>query len=105
MSRLVRDSASFALFWIVKLPAAYIALLIGLALTAFWEEWIVWRFSSSEEEDLTFVRPVIRANLVVLAAVVVISFGVIIPNRFRGTAVVAAERPQTVQQPSPSPAP
>jgi hypothetical protein len=90
VSNTVHDSANFLPYWFFKLPVLFLALLIGLVLTAFWEEWIVWRLSRSEDDDITFVRPVIRANLIVLAAVMLISAGVVFPKRFSKT-VNAAE--------------
>jgi hypothetical protein len=105
MSRSVRDSAGFALYWVVKFPSIYIALTIGLAVTAFWEEWIVWRFSNSQEEDVDFVRPVIRANLVVLAAVVLLSAAVLVPKRFMSARAAVAEPSKLALQPSKPPGP
>jgi hypothetical protein len=102
VSGMVRDSAGFALYWIVKFPALYIALFIGIAVTAFWEEWIVWRFSRSDEEDVSFVQPVIRANLVVLAAVVLFSAGLLIPKRLKNPVLVGPGHSQFALQPSQS---
>ena len=83
ISRTVHDSDTFLRYWLFKVPTVYVALFVGLVLTAFLEEWIVWRLSSSEDDDFSFVRPVIRSNLIVLAAVMLISVGVIIPKRLR----------------------
>lgn len=108
MSGSVGDSAGFALYWIVKFPAINIALIIAIAVTAFWEEWILWRFSKSAEDDVSFVQPVVRANLVVLAVVALIATGVMIPKRLSQGLVVrahsqAAPQPPTAPQPSPAP--
>jgi hypothetical protein len=84
ISRMVHDSDSFAL-WMTKMLTIYVALAFGIALTAFWEEWVVWWLSRSDEHDLSFVRPVIRANLIVLVAVMVISTGFMIPMRIKGS--------------------
>lgn len=83
ISRTVHDSDTFVRYWLFKIPTVYVALLVGLVLTAFWEEWIVWQLSRSGEDDFGFVRPVIRSNLIVLAAVILISVGVIVPKRLR----------------------
>jgi len=83
ISRTVHDADTFLRYWLFKIPTVYVALLVGLVLTAFWEEWIVWRLSRSGDDDFSFVRPVIRANLIVLVAVMLISVGVIIPKRLR----------------------
>ena len=83
ISRTVHDSDTFFRYWLFKVPTVFVALAVGLVLTAFWEEWIVWRFSRSEDDDFTFVRPVIRSNAIVLAVVMLISVGVMIPKRLR----------------------
>src|SRR5688572_20054321 len=83
ISGTVHDSDTFLRYWLFKIPILFVSLFVGLILTAFWEEWIVWQFSRSDDGDFSFVRPVIRANLVVLAAVMLISVGVIIPKRLR----------------------
>ena len=85
ISRTVHDSDTFFRYWLFKVPTVFVALLVGLVLTAFWEEWIVWRFSGSGDDDFSFVRPVIRANLIVLAAVMLISVAVIVPKRLRNS--------------------
>jgi hypothetical protein len=81
LSRTVHDAAGFTSYWLFKVPVIYLALAIGLVLTGFWEEWIVWRLSSADEDDLSFVRPVIRANALVLVALVIISFAFLVPKR------------------------
>jgi hypothetical protein len=83
ISRTVHDSDTFLRYWLFKVPTLFVALIVGLVLTAFWEEWIVLRLSNSGDDDFSFVRPVIRSNLLVLAAVMLISVGVIVPKRLR----------------------
>jgi hypothetical protein len=92
ISRMVHDSDSFAL-WITKVVAIYLALIFGIALTAFWEEWLVWWLSRSDEDDLSFVKPVIRANIIVLVAAVVVSAAFMVPRRLKTPEVVAAKQP------------
>jgi hypothetical protein len=86
LSRAIHDSAGFTSYWLFKVPVIYLALAIGLVLTGFWEEWIVWRLSNAEEDDLSFVRPVVRANLIVLVALMLISAAFLIPRRFKAPA-------------------
>jgi len=86
ISRTVHDSAGFTSYWLFKLPTIYLALAVGLVLTAFLEEWIVWRLSDSEEDDVSFVRPVIRANVIALVVVVLISTAFVIPKRVKASA-------------------
>src|SRR5688572_19262011 len=81
ISSMVQDSASAAHYWVVKIAAVYVGLTIGIVLTAFLEEWVVWWFSRSAENDVSFVQPVIRANLIVLVGVMLISAAVMVPTR------------------------
>ena len=104
ISRTVHDAGTFMSFWFLKLPAVYLALLIGLVLTALWEEWIVWRLSGAEDDDLTFVRPVIRANVIVLAVVLLISMAIIVPRRLREPLSAQAATRQSVPAATKTPA-
>ena len=94
ISSMVQDSASAALYWIVKILAVYVGLTIGIALTAFWEEWIMWCFSRSAENDVSFVQPVIRANLIVLLGVMLISAAVIVPTRLKNPGPIVSAKPK-----------
>jgi hypothetical protein len=77
------DSNQMAVYWIWKLAAVYTALIVSIVLTAFWEEWIVWKFSSCPLEYSGYVKPVIRANLVVLLCVMLFGAAVTLPKRFK----------------------
>ena len=94
LSRVVSESDSSALYWTVKIVPIFLALIIGLALTAFWEEWIVWRLSRSEDDDVSFVKPIVRANLIVLLVVMLISAAFIIPKRLKSPGMVVRAKPQ-----------
>jgi hypothetical protein len=94
ISSMVQDSANAALFWIVKILAVYVGLTIGIALAACWEEWILWCFSRSPENDVRFVQPVIRSNLIVLVGVMLISAAVIIPSRLKNPGFIVSEKPR-----------
>lgn len=72
-----------ALYWTVKFAAVFIALLVSIALTAFWEEWVVWRLTGSNDSDLSFVVPAIRSNLVVFFGVALYAAILIIPSRLK----------------------
>ena len=63
------------LYWAVKLTAIYLALVVSIILTAFSEEWVIWRLASYPEQHNAFVKPVIRANLLVLLAVMILRGG------------------------------
>ena len=102
-SSMVQDSANAALYWVVKITAIYVGLVIGIALTTFLEEWVVWCFSRSAENDVSFVQPVIRANAIVLLAVTLISAAVIIPSRLKNPGSIVSEKSRTtLEHPKPS---
>jgi hypothetical protein len=69
--------------WAVKLTAVYLALMVSIILTAFWEEWVIWRLSSYPEQHSAFVQPVVRANLLVLLAVMLYAAAVMLPHRLK----------------------
>ena len=83
ISSIFADSAQMTLYWLWKLAAIYPALIVSIVLTAFSEEWTVWRLSSCPTDYTGFVRPVIRANLVVLLGVMLFAATVVIPKRFQ----------------------
>ena len=88
----IMSPGSMILYWIFKLLAIYAALIVSIALTAFWEEWVVWRLSRSQPSDTAFVQPVIRANLLVLLAVMLISAGIMIPQRLKSPGFIVPEK-------------
>ena len=64
-------------------PAIFTALIVSIVLTAFWEEWVVWKLSRSPVEFTGFIQPVIRANLVVLLCVMLFAAGIALPQRLK----------------------
>jgi hypothetical protein len=93
IARMVHDSDGFGL-WMTKVVAIYLALIFGIALTAFWEEWVVWWLSRSDEHDLSFVQPVIRANLIVLVAVMLVSAAFMVPKRMKSPGGALPKQPR-----------
>ena len=83
ISSLFADSNHLAVYWIWKLVAVYTALIVSLVLTAFWEEWVVWKLSRCPVEFTGYVQPVIRANLVVLLCVMLLAAGITLPQRLK----------------------
>lgn len=77
------DSQSAMFYWIFKLAAIYAALAISIVLSAFWEEWVVWKFSRSADTDTSFAIPVIRANLLVLIVVMGVAAALMLPQRLK----------------------
>lgn len=41
----------FAAYWIIKLIAVYVALIVSIALTSLWEEWVIWKLSKKPAEE------------------------------------------------------
>jgi hypothetical protein len=68
------------LYWGLKLTAVYLALIVSILLSVFWEEWFVWRVSRLPEEE-TFFAPVLRANIYVLLIIMVYAAAVVVPRR------------------------
>jgi hypothetical protein len=77
------DSNHLIVYWIWKLAAVYIALIVSIVLTSFWEEWVIWKLSRCPADFTGFVQPVIRANLVVLFCVMLFAAGVTLPQRLK----------------------
>jgi hypothetical protein len=73
----------FVVYWIWKLVAVYLALIVSIVLTAFWEEWVVWRLSRCPADYVGYVQPVIRANLIVLFCVMLFAAIVMLPQRLK----------------------
>jgi hypothetical protein len=77
------DSPGLWPYWVLKFAALYVALLVSILLSAFWEEWVIWRFASRKDSDSSFVQPVLRANLLVLLCIMTFAAAVMIPKRFQ----------------------
>lgn len=87
-------------YWIWKLLAIYLALVVSIVLTAFWEEWVVWRLSRCPPDYVGYVQPVIRANLVVLFFVMLFAAMLMLPQRLKSPNFLVGLRfhPQTLKQ-------
>ncbi len=80
---LFSDSANLAAYWLWKLSAVYAGLVISIVLTAFWEEWVVWKLTECPVDESGYVQPVIRANLAVLFCVMLLGAGIALPKRLK----------------------
>ena len=69
-------------YWLIKFVAVYLALLVSILLSAFWEEWVVWRLSRLPESE-TFTTPVLRANLYVLLLMMAVAAAMMLPKRLK----------------------
>ncbi len=77
------DSNHLIIYWIWKLAVIYLALIVSILLTAFWEEWVIWKFSHCPADYAGYIQPVMRANLVVLLCVMFFAAGVTLPQRLK----------------------
>jgi len=77
------DTNQLMVYWVWKIIAVYLALAVSIILTAFWEEWVVWKFSSCPADYSGYVQPVIRANLVVLMCIMLFAAAVTLPKRLK----------------------
>lgn len=77
------DSNHLVIYWLWKLAAVYLALIVSILLTAFWEEWVIWKLSRCPVDYTGFVSPVLRANLFVLLCVMLFAAGFTLPQRLK----------------------
>ena len=77
------DSHRLVIYWVWKLAAIYLALIVSILLTSFWEEWVIWKLSRCPADFTGYVQPVIRANLVVLLCVMLFAAGATLPKRLK----------------------
>ncbi len=89
-AQMAMEHDRLALYWWLKIPAIYLALGISIVLTAFWEEWVVWKFSRGEEDDRSFVAPTIRANLLVLVTIMAVGTALMLPQRLKSPDYLAS---------------
>ncbi len=68
-------------FWSVKIVAVYLALSVSIALSTFWEEWVIWKLANVEEHETCFIQPALKANLCVLVCVMIYAATLMIPIR------------------------
>jgi len=64
------------------LIAIYIALGASIALSATWEEWMIWLLTA-RPANTTYFRPVVRANIYVLLAIMLCGAIVMLPKRLK----------------------
>ena len=73
----------YALYWAIKLAAVYAAMIVSIALTSLWEEWVVWKLARRPAADGTFVKPVLRANLYTILLVMLYAAALVLPERLK----------------------
>lgn len=69
-------------YWVVKVAAVYSALLISIALTTFWEEYIVGSLAGVEDGKPRYFPAVLRANLLTFLVAAGIGAAMMLPKRF-----------------------
>ena len=93
----VLETHHLALYWVIKLAAILVALLASIALTAVWEEWVIWRLSA-HPEGTGFFATVLRANLYVLLLVMAVPAVLILPKRLHSPDFLAHRHNAAVTQ-------
>ena len=91
------ETHQLALYWIVKVAAIFLALFASMTLTTVWEEWVIWRLSSSPE-GIGFFTSVLRTNLYVLVLVMAIAAVLILPKRLKSPDFLARRPKPVVRQ-------
>jgi heme/copper-type cytochrome/quinol oxidase subunit 3 len=84
-------------YWITKVVAIFLALLASVTLTTVWEEWVIWRLSSSPEGP-GFFGSVLRTNLYVLVLVMAVPAALILPKRLKSPDFLAKRPSPAVAQ-------
>jgi len=74
-------------YWVLKLAYIYIALIISMGLTIFYEEWVVSKLTKRGQEVTPFLVSVTRANLVTMLFIMSVAAVMILPRRM-GTEVI-----------------
>jgi hypothetical protein len=72
---------AYGLFWVLKLGYVYVALLISLFLTVFWEEWVIAALAQRPTVSATLMKSVFHANLIALLLIMAIAAAIILPMR------------------------
>lgn len=69
-------------YWIAKTGGLYLAIIISMVISTFYEEWIVYLLARKPKEPPTFYRAVVRANVLTLLIVMGCTAAYILPQRF-----------------------
>lgn len=77
------SNSSLATYWALKFLYIYSALLLSIALTTLWEEWVISKFVPHSLKNTSFLLPVLKANLITLFVVMVYAAVMILPERLQ----------------------
>lgn len=69
-------------YWFLKTGGLYLALLISMVITTFYEEWMVYVLARKPTEPPTFYRAVVRANMLTLFIIMGATAAYLLPQRF-----------------------
>ena len=83
VARRAFSDESLGWYWALKLVYIYIALIISMGLTIFYEEWVVSRLTKRGREAAPFLTSVTRANLVTMLFIMGVSAAMILPERLK----------------------
>jgi hypothetical protein len=82
----------FGLYWTIKFAAVYLALLVSILLSAFWEEWVVWALARIPERQ-NFGAAALRANLYVLLLIMIFAAAIMVPKRLERPDLLVRRQP------------
>ena len=77
------NNSSLVKYWILKFLYIYSALLVSIALTTLWEEWVISKLVPPSLKNTSFLLPVLKANLITLFVVMVYAAIMILPERLQ----------------------
>lgn len=86
-------SENLAAYWIIKLIAIYLALIASIALSAAWEESMIWLLRA-RPAGTNYFRTVIRANIYVLLFIMLFAAILMLPKRLKSPDFLAKTRAQ-----------
>ncbi len=69
-------------YWMLKVLGLYMALLISMVITTFYEEWIVYLLARKPTDPPTFYKAVVRANMLTLFVIMGCTAAYMLPQRF-----------------------
>jgi hypothetical protein len=85
------SSNSGLLYWLLKLAYIYPALLISIAITSLWEEWVIFKGVKEESRQLHYYPAVLRANFITLLVLMTIAAVKTLPTRLQSPDFLAVK--------------
>jgi hypothetical protein len=79
-------------YWLAKAGGLYLAIIISMVITTFYEEWMVYVLARKPKEPPTFYQAVVRANMLTLFIIMGCTAAYILPQRFASPFFTFMER-------------